>query len=34
MSKQDENMALLVVATNNEIFLKRWEDLYGKINDN
>lgn len=34
MSKQDENTALLVVATNNEVFLKRWEELYGKINDN
>ena len=33
MSKQDENMALLVTVTNNEIFRRDWEKIHGKIND-
>ena len=34
MSKHHENVALLVVATKNELFLRRWEDIYGKVDDN
>lgn len=34
MSKQDTVTALLVVVANNEKFLRHWENIHGKINDN
>lgn len=33
MSYREENAALLIVALNNRMFLERWEEIHGEIDD-
>lgn len=34
MSNREKNAALLITALNNQIFLARWEEIHGEVNDN